>query len=80
MPSGYIDLRDIGKWVARIVADARTLNKAVFAFNTVLTTNQIYEVLERVSGETIERIYVSLTWSSPTSKADRFNAVTLDHS
>ncbi|RKK66508.1 hypothetical protein BFJ69_g15340 [Fusarium oxysporum] len=58
-PSGYIDLRDVGKWVARIITDPRTLNKKVFAFNIVLTTNQICDIIERVSGETIPRVYIT---------------------
>ncbi|UPK96276.1 hypothetical protein LCI18_007211 [Fusarium solani-melongenae] len=58
-PSGYSDLRDIGKWVARIIADPRTLNKKVFAFSAVATTNQIYDALEKASGEKIPRVHIS---------------------
>nr|BDD69332.1 asnovolin J 5',6'-dehydrogenase [Verruciconidia persicina] len=54
-PSGFSDLRDVGKWVARIISDPRTLNKMVFGFNTVVSQNQIYETLERLSGETVPR-------------------------
>ncbi|KAF4990609.1 hypothetical protein FGRMN_8368 [Fusarium graminum] len=57
--SAFTDLKDIGKWVARIVADPRTLNKMVFAYNALLTMNQIYDILEDASGEKIDRNYIS---------------------
>ncbi|KIX07470.1 uncharacterized protein Z518_02123 [Rhinocladiella mackenziei CBS 650.93] len=53
----YLD--DIGRYVAHIIADPRTLNKKVFAYNETLTRNQIYDLLERLSGESLERNYVS---------------------
>jgi nucleoside-diphosphate-sugar epimerase len=59
-PCAFTDLQDIGRWVARIIADPRTLNKMVFAYNAVLTMNQVYDMLEEASGEKIDRNYVSL--------------------
>ncbi|KAG5794333.1 hypothetical protein H9Q69_006629 [Fusarium xylarioides] len=53
------DLPDIGRWVARIIADPQTLNKMVFAYNTVLTMNQAYDLLEEASGEKTDRNYIS---------------------
>ncbi|KAF5723040.1 isoflavone reductase P3 [Fusarium mundagurra] len=58
-PCAFTDLPDIGRWVARIIADPRTLNKMVFAYNTVLTMNQAYDVLEEASSEKTERNYIS---------------------
>ncbi|KAF5605742.1 isoflavone reductase P3 [Fusarium pseudoanthophilum] len=58
-PCAFTDLPDIGRWVVRIIADPRTLNKMVFAYNTVLTMNQAYDLLEEASGERIERNYIS---------------------
>lgn len=52
------DLRDIGRYMARIIQDDRTLNKMVFAYNTVVTQNQIYDLLEEVSEEKVTRNYV----------------------
>jgi NmrA-like family protein len=52
------DLRDVGHFVARIVYDERTLNKSVFCWGDVLSENQVYEILEEVSGEKLERHYV----------------------
>ncbi|KAF9871136.1 prostacyclin synthase [Colletotrichum karsti] len=57
--SAFTDLRDIGKYVARIIADPGTLNQRVFAYTELLTQNEIYELLERVSGEKIERKHLS---------------------
>lgn len=52
------DVRDIGSYVARIITDSRTLNRMVLAYNEVLSQNQIYDLLERLSGEKLERKYV----------------------
>ncbi|KAL1867027.1 hypothetical protein Plec18167_008818 [Paecilomyces lecythidis] len=58
-PSALTDLRDIGHYVAKIVSDERTLNRMVFAYDVVLTQNEIYDLLEKISGEKIERKHVS---------------------
>jgi hypothetical protein len=44
--------------VARIIADPRTLNKAVFAYSEVLTQRQVWEAVERVGGEKLEYNYI----------------------
>ncbi|KAJ8100207.1 putative pinoresinol-lariciresinol reductase 3 [Lipomyces tetrasporus] len=59
VPSALTHVRDIGRYVARIVADPRTLNKMVFAYNELLTQEQIFDKLEKLSGEKLERSYVS---------------------
>lgn len=59
VPSAMTDNRDIGKFVARIISDPRTLNKMVFAHGEVWTQNQIWRKMEELSGESIERKYVS---------------------
>lgn len=56
--SARTDVRDIGRYVARIIADPRTLNKYVFAYNELWSQNQIYDLLEKLSGEKLERQYV----------------------
>ncbi|KAE9376097.1 isoflavone reductase family protein [Stipitochalara longipes BDJ] len=53
------DLRDVGHFVARIVADERTLNRYVFVHGEELTEKGIYAVMEEVSGEELERKFVS---------------------
>ncbi|KAF7325433.1 Glycoside hydrolase [Mycena kentingensis (nom. inval.)] len=54
------DLRDVGRYVARIIKDERTLNKYVVTYSDVLTENEIFTITEEVSGEKIvEREYVT---------------------
>lgn len=56
---GLTDMADIGKYVAQIVADPRTVNKHVFAYTEVLSMNQIWDTMAAASGETPEKDYVS---------------------
>ncbi|KAJ7035521.1 hypothetical protein C8F04DRAFT_1342400 [Mycena alexandri] len=58
-PTILIDREDIGRFVARIVKDNRTLNKSVIAYGDVLSENEVFGTMERLSGEKIERQYVS---------------------
>ncbi|OHW97634.1 isoflavone reductase family protein [Colletotrichum incanum] len=58
VPLALTDSRDIGRYVARIISDPRTLNRMVFAYTEVLTHNQVYDLLEGLSGEKLERRYV----------------------
>ncbi|KAF2793857.1 NAD(P)-binding protein [Melanomma pulvis-pyrius CBS 109.77] len=53
------DKRDIGRFVARIVRDGRTLNKKVFTHSDFLSQNEIIALLEAKSGEKIEYSVVS---------------------
>ncbi|OGM50760.1 hypothetical protein ABOM_000727 [Aspergillus bombycis] len=55
-----IDIADVGKYVAQIVADPRTINKHVFAYTEVLSMNKIWDTMARVTGEEPEKDYVSL--------------------
>lgn len=55
----FTDNRDIGKYVARIIADPRTLNRQVFVYNEVSTQEAIWSEVERLTGESIPRKYVS---------------------
>lgn len=64
------DIRDVGRYVAKIIADPRTLNKKVHVFNEVYTRNQVYNLLESVSGEKLDRQYVSLHTPNTTISAE----------
>jgi nucleoside-diphosphate-sugar epimerase len=57
-PSALTDVEDIGRYTARIIADPRTLNHMVFAHSAFYTQNQVYDLIEKLSGEKIERKYV----------------------
>ncbi|KAJ5947919.1 hypothetical protein N7466_000934 [Penicillium verhagenii] len=52
------DLRDIGRYMALIINDPRTLNKKVLAYNLVSSQNDIYNLMEEISEEKIDRNYV----------------------
>ncbi|RMJ09821.1 hypothetical protein CDV36_010529 [Fusarium kuroshium] len=56
---GLIDLGDIGKYVAQIVSDPRTLNKPVFAHTDVLSMNEMWDIMAKASGETPVKEYIS---------------------
>ncbi|KAL2694915.1 hypothetical protein Neosp_001504 [[Neocosmospora] mangrovei] len=57
-PSAMTDVKDIGRYVARVIADPQTLNRMVFAYTELHTTNEVYDIVEKQSGETIERKYM----------------------
>lgn len=59
VPTALADLRDVGRYVARIIADPRTLNKKVHVYSELYTQNRVYEVLGGISGEKLLRGYVS---------------------
>lgn len=44
--TAMIDQADIGRYVARIIADPRTLNRAVFAYGEVTTQNAVWAAVE----------------------------------
>jgi len=73
VPNLLIVIRDIGSFVARIIGDERTLNKHFYCWGDLLTENKIYDVMEEVSGEKLERVlkkkYVS------ESADDVFNSI-----
>jgi len=57
--SALTDLRDVGRYVARIVQDDRTVNMSVFCYNELHSQLDSWAILEKLSGETIPRKYVS---------------------
>lgn len=59
MPTALADMRDVGRYVARVIADPRTLNKRVHVYSEVYTQNKVLDVVEGVSGERLGRGYVS---------------------
>lgn len=50
MPTALADLRDVGRYVARIIADPRTLNKRVHVYSELYAQNRVYEVVEGLVG------------------------------
>ena len=43
----------------RIISDARTLNRRVFAYTEVLSMNEIWDTMATISGETPLKEFVS---------------------
>ncbi|CEI61361.1 unnamed protein product [Fusarium venenatum] len=54
-PSALVSLNDIGRYVAVIINDDRTINKKVFAYTESKTQNEVFELVEKVTGEKPER-------------------------
>lgn len=59
LKTALTDLRDVGSYVARIVTDSRTINKYVFCYGDLLSQEDIFAKVEQLSGEKIEKKYVS---------------------
>jgi hypothetical protein len=57
--SAFTDARDVGKFVVKVIADHRTINKSVFCYSEMMSMNQVYDVLDNVSGRKFDRNYVS---------------------
>ncbi|KAJ7286377.1 hypothetical protein C8J57DRAFT_1664428 [Mycena rebaudengoi] len=69
-PTMLTDLRDVGPFVARIIKDPRTLNKYVVTYSDVLSENEIFAIMEEMSGEVIERNYVRALLFRPAKLFD----------
>lgn len=55
-----IDVKDVGQYVARIVADERTLNRYVIAWGTEMTQAEVFSLAREISGQDIVPTPVSL--------------------
>lgn len=53
--TAMIDQADIGRYVARIIADPRTLNRCVFAYGEVTTQNAVWAAVEAHAGAALPR-------------------------
>jgi len=54
IPNVLTDRRDIGRYVARIIGDERTLNHKVVTYSDSLSQNQIFQLIEEKTGEKVE--------------------------
>lgn len=59
VPIAFTDVRAIGEYVVRIITDPRTMNRMVLVYNEVLSQNQLYSLVERISREKLERKHVT---------------------
>ncbi|KAI1463067.1 isoflavone reductase family protein [Daldinia caldariorum] len=72
VPIAYTNLPDVGTYVAKIIADPRTLNKKVFAHTETITPIKIREILEELSGEKVTRNYISAEEIEKTIASARY--------
>lgn len=59
VPSAITDQRDVGRYVARVIQDARTIDNFVMAYNELWSANEVFAKVEEITGETLKRVYVS---------------------
>ncbi|OGM47926.1 hypothetical protein ABOM_002734 [Aspergillus bombycis] len=76
-PNILTDIRDIGRFVSRIIADDRTVNKYVYTWGDILTENEIMDIAEDLSGEKVERQYETIEESEKRLN-DAQSALSLD--
>lgn len=53
--SAFTDARDDGRFVVKTIVDPQTINKSLFCYSKMMTMEQVYDVLNRVSGRKFER-------------------------
>jgi nucleoside-diphosphate-sugar epimerase len=58
------DERDMGRFVAKIIQDERTLNQKVFTWSDELSQNEVLKMIEEKTGEKVEVTHVRLETSS----------------
>jgi hypothetical protein len=58
-PSALVNVHDVGKYVAAIISDPRTINKKVLAHTETKTQNEVHALVEKVTGEKPESTEVS---------------------
>lgn len=51
MKTYVVDNEDIGKFVARVIADPRTINKRVMCAGASLSFNEMFGIAEELTGE-----------------------------
>jgi NmrA-like family len=54
--SAVTNRRHIGDFVSRIIADPRTLNQYVFAYDDEVSQKEIYEICGRIAGEDFHKV------------------------
>jgi hypothetical protein len=64
-----VDFRNLGKLVARILADKRTVNKTIFSAESEVTVNEVWEVAARLSEDRKallnKRVKVRMEYNNP---------------
>ncbi|KXH62378.1 hypothetical protein CSAL01_00541 [Colletotrichum salicis] len=55
MPTHAVDYPDIGKLIARIIVDPRTISQKITASSATMSFNEMFAIAEELSGETVVR-------------------------
>ncbi|KAH7494861.1 hypothetical protein FOMA001_g69 [Fusarium oxysporum f. sp. matthiolae] len=63
-PSALLNILDVGKYVAAIIDDPRTINKKVLANTEAKTQNEVHELVDKVTDEKPERTEVSQNYQN----------------
>ncbi|KAF0319217.1 isoflavone reductase [Colletotrichum asianum] len=59
MKTYVIDNEDVGKFVARIFVDSKTVNKRVMAAGASMSFNEMFAIAQELRGDTVSRKHVS---------------------
>ncbi|KAF5483304.1 Isoflavone reductase-like protein TP7 [Colletotrichum fructicola] len=59
MKTYVIDNEDVGRFVARIIVDSRTVNKRVMAAGASMSFNEMFAIAEELTEDTVTRKHVS---------------------
>ena len=57
--TAVLDVHDIGNFVARIIADERTLNRYVLIYSEQVTQKEVFKLAEKVTGRQIALTFKS---------------------
>lgn len=71
MKTFVVDNEDMGRFVARIIADPRTINKKIMAAGASLSFNEMFGIVEDLTGEKTARKYVRHTIPYPSRLVSR---------
>lgn len=58
-PCATTHIDDVGRFVARIIGDPRTINRLVFAYGEITNQRDVVQLVERLSGEKADIIAVT---------------------
>ncbi|ETS83960.1 hypothetical protein PFICI_05836 [Pestalotiopsis fici W106-1] len=78
-PSAVTSMDDVGPFVARIIADPRTLNRYVFAYGEIKTQLDCLSLAKKLTGEELEVVPISLDKVSQLANAAETDEYTLWH-
>lgn len=59
--TAVVNKSHIGEFVARIIADSRTLNQYVFMYDDEFTMNELYSIASEILGEDLHEVKVEVS-------------------